>query len=224
MAKNILLSGASGLVGSKLLQLLLDRKEVNTLFCLVRKKLPIQHKKLKQIIFDYNDKNAYQQLPKVDSIFCCLGTTIKKAGSKTAFKKVDFEYPYLLAKHCKNNSSSTFHIITALGADSKSNIFYNKVKGELEDALKKLKFEQLYIYRPSLLLGNRVENRFGEKMAAFFMTRLEFLMQGDLKKYRGIKVEDVAKAMVSTEFKQNNKLKTLLSDEIQAVADSYSNS
>ena len=224
MSKKVLLSGASGLVGTEVLNLLLNAKDIAIVYCLVRKPLNLKHEKLEQIIFDYNDNQAYAQLPQVDTAFCCLGTTIKKAGSRKAFRKVDFEYPLQIAKASVNNKASTFHVITAMGADEQSNIFYNKVKGELEDALKKLKFEQLYIYRPSLLLGDRKEQRFGEKMAAVFMTSLEFLMQGSLKKYRGIKVEDVAKAMVDTESKETSKLKIFLSDEIQALADNYTNS
>lgn len=223
MQKTAIISGASGLVGNNLLNLLLNSKKYEKVFCLVRKPLALNHKKLEQIIFDYNNSNEYLKLPKVDDVFCCLGTTIKKAGSQEAFKKVDFEYPLHLAKTTFNAGAKSFHVVTALGSNSKSNIFYNKVKGELEDALKNIKFEQLSIYRPSLLLGDRKENRLGEKLGAVFMKSFGFLMQGTLKKYKAIQAKDVAKAMLYVAVNDISKLKIILSDEIQALADNYHN-
>lgn len=223
MQKTAIISGASGLVGNNLLNLLLNSKKYKKVYCLVRKELAIQHPNLEQIIFDYNNDNSYLNLPKADEVFCCLGTTIKNAGSQKAFKKVDLEYPLKLAKAVLKKEAKAYHVITALGASSDSNIFYNKVKGELEDELKKLKFEQLYIYRPSLLLGNRKEQRLGEKFGTVFMKSFNFLMQGSLKKYRAIQAEDVAKAMLYAATNDLSKLKIILSDEIQALADNYTN-
>lgn len=221
MSKTAIISGASGLVGNHLLNLMLANNKYEKIYCLVRKPLSMEHANLEQIVFDYNNEQAYSNLPKADDVFCCLGTTIKKAGSQEAFKKVDFEYPLKLAQAMISRSAKSFHVITALGSSAESNIFYNKVKGELEAALKKIKFEQLYIYRPSLLLGNREEQRFGEKMGTIFMKSFSFLMQGSLEKYKAIEAEDVAKAMLYVAINELSKLKIILSDEIQALADNY---
>ncbi|MCB0538545.1 MAG: oxidoreductase [Bacteroidetes bacterium] len=220
MKKTLLIAGSSGLVGNQLLQLMLENNSVAKVYTLVRKTQQINHPKLEEIIFDFNDNNAYQNLPKIDATFCCLGTTIKKAGSQQKFEQVDFQYPLQLAK---NTKSSAFSIISAMGADSHSSIFYNKIKGKLEDELKKLNFDTLNIFQPSLLVGNRAEHRLGESIAIAIMPKLDFLLVGGLKKYRSIKAENVAKAMLKATI-DNLKSKTYTSDEIQALADNYINS
>ena len=224
MYNKIILAGSSGLVGRELLKLLLESDKIETVYSLVRKPSNLEHHKLKEIFFDFEDDSAYKTLPSVGAIFCCLGTTIKIAGSQAAFKKVDFEYPLLLAKSGLNNGAMAFHVITALGSDENSSIFYNKVKGQLQEALKKLNFGQLYIYQPSLLIGDRKENRPGEKIASLVMPLFEFFMVGPVKKYRSIHVTAVAKGILVTAENENKKLKIILSDEIQKLADSHSNS
>lgn len=223
MMTEAMIAGASGLVGSELLEFLLKSDKYSKVYSIVRRPSKSKHPKLQEIVFDFNDEAAYPDLPKVQAIFCCLGTTIKAAGSKEAFKKVDYQYPYLLAKAGLNNGAHTFHVITALGADANSSLFYNKVKGQLQEALKKLNFDQLYIYQPSLLVGDRKENRLGEAIAIKVMPLFELFMIGPLKKYKSIKVKDVAKAMILTAENENKKLKIILSDEIQKLADSRPN-
>lgn len=219
MNKTVLIAGSSGLVGSHLLTLLLNNNSIDKIYALVRKKQDINHAKLEQVIFDFNNEESYKILPKVDVTFCCLGTTIKKAGSQEKFEQVDFQYPLLLAK---NVSTFSFNIVSAMGADKNSNIFYNKIKGKLEDELKKLNFGTLNIFQPSLLVGNRAEHRLGESIAIAIMPKLDFLLVGGLKKYRSIKAENVAKAMLKATI-DNLKSKTYTSDEIQALADNYTN-
>lgn len=218
MKKTVIIAGASGLVGHHLLDLLLEEKSFEKVYSLVRKPSGRTHPKLEEINFDFNNEEAYANLPEVDSGFCCLGTTIKKAGSQKAFKKVDYHYPLLLAQSLKNNNCRAFHVITALGADSSSRIFYNQVKGELEDALSKLEFNSLNIYQPSLLLGDRKEQRLGEKIAMIFMPPLEFLLQGKLKKYRSIQAKDVAKGILANTKKENNNIQIIPSNEIKELA------
>lgn len=222
MKRTALISGASGLVGQELLQLILDHSAYEKVYVLVRRSMNIKHDKLQEIIFDYEKVAAYNTLPEINDAFCCLGTTIKKAGSKEAFKTVDFHYPYKLAKALEKKKTSSFHVITALGSDADSSIFYNKVKGELEEALKKLKFAHLFIYQPSLLVGDRKENRLGEEIAIKLFPILEFFLIGGLKKYKSIKVENVAKCMLYTALHEQTKTKTILSDEIQNLAILYS--
>lgn len=218
--KTALIAGATGLTGHALLELILNHNAYEKCYVLSRRELNIQHPKLHVILFDYANNVAYEQLPKVDEVFCCLGTTIKKAGSQEQFKKVDYEFPLQLGKHFQN-SIQAFHIITALGADANSSIFYNQVKGQIEKALENLAIPQLVIYRPSLLLGNRNENRFGEKLAQITFPLISWAFFGPLKKYKGILAVDVAKAMLKTaNHSLNESPKIILSDEIQAIANS----
>ena len=224
MKTEAIIVGSSGLVGSELLTLLLASNKYSKVYSLVRRPSKLQHQKLEEIIFDFTDKTAYNSLPIASDLFCCLGTTIKTAGSQDAFKKVDYEYPLLFATAGQRNGANVFHVVTALGADANSSIFYNKVKGQLQEALKKLNFEELYIYQPSLLIGDRKENRPGEKIAIKVMPLFEFFMIGAIKKYRSIKVKDVAKGILQIAENENKKFKIILSDEIQKLADSHSNS
>lgn len=219
MNKTALIVGASGLVGGHLLELLLANKSFSQVFSLVRKASNKKHKKLVELVFDFNDDLAYNKLPKTDVAFCCLGTTIKKTGSQAAFKKVDWEYPLKLAKALKKDNANSFHIITSLGSDAQSLIFYSRVKGELENDLKKLDFKYLSIYQPSLLLGNRQEKKWGENFAISIFPRFDFLLQGGLKKYRAIEAEDVAKGMIYGALNETNNIQTYLSDEIKDMAD-----
>ncbi len=208
-----LIAGASGLVGGKLLALLLVEKKYTKVISIGRRELDISHPKLDQYIIDFNNLEALKE--KSDTIFCCLGTTIKKAGSKNAFRKVDFEYPLLLAKYGLQVGAKAFHIITAMGANAKAKIFYNKVKGQVEDESKQLKFEELHIYRPSLLLGNRKENRNVEKISQALMQFAGFLFIGFLKNYKAISANSVAQFMLAKAQVKIEGSKVYLSGEMQ---------
>ncbi|MFN2394280.1 MAG: oxidoreductase [Bacteroidales bacterium] len=191
--KTALIAGATGLVGSFLVRMLLKDGYYDKVKILVRKPVDMGHPALEQIIYDYDDPD-FDQL-KADDVFCCLGTTIKKAGSKEAFRKVDHDYPLQLAKASHKNGSQNFSIITAIGSNSKSSFFYNKVKGEIEENLKEIPFHSLQIFHPSMLLGPRKENRTGEKIAKLFFQNLGFLFP---KRYRGIHASQVAGCMIDT--------------------------
>ncbi len=207
-----LIAGASGLVGGKLLRLLLENKKYQQVISIGRRKIEITHPKLKQYIMDFEGLDDFDI--KVDVIFCCLGTTIKKAGSKEAFRKVDFDYPKMLANYGLKIGANSFHIITAMGANSNSSIFYNKVKGEIEEYLGHSSFEQLHIYRPSLLLGQRAETRTMEGVSQVIMKRLGFLFIGILKNYRAISANRVAKFMIGKSFSKTSGLFVYLSGEM----------
>jgi uncharacterized protein YbjT (DUF2867 family) len=176
---------------------------------------------LQEIIFDFDNLQHYEQLPIADTVFCCLGTTIKKAGSQEAFKKVDYDYPLALAKTMRNKGAAHFLIVTALGSDAQSMFFYNRVKGELEEALIGLQFPSLSIFQPSLLLGERKEQRLGEDFAKFFMPLITPLLAGSLRKYRAIQAADVAKAMLKIAMQPASGLCRYPSDEIQEIADYF---
>jgi uncharacterized protein YbjT (DUF2867 family) len=159
-----MLLGATGLTGGKVLQGLLGREEVSQVVALVRHKLPTLHDKLAQHEVDFDRLEDHAELFDVDVIICCLGTTIKKAGSQDQFRKVDLGYPMKAGELGRSRGVRAFILMSAIGASSSSTIFYNRVKGELEDALRDLDYPYLSIYHPSLLLGDRKEQRTAEAL------------------------------------------------------------
>jgi uncharacterized protein YbjT (DUF2867 family) len=196
MAKSALLVGATGLVGGFVLEQLLNDNDFNEVIVLTRKSLGKNNAKLKEIIVDFNKLEDYKNDIKADAVFCCLGTTIKTAGSQEAFKKVDYEYPLRIAEIAKQNGTSTYLIVSALGSSKSSIIFYNRVKGEVEADIAKLNFDAFHILQPSLIIGERKETRTGEGIAQTLSPLYNALMIGPLNKYKSIDAEQIAKAMV----------------------------
>ncbi|MBP7738534.1 MAG: oxidoreductase [Spirochaetes bacterium] len=194
--KTALIAGASGLTGGHCLEFLLDTPYYNQVHALVRRPLSITHPKLSQHVVDFDDSASIRDAIKADDIFCCLGTTIKKAGSQEAFRKVDFTYPVTLAREAASRGSKRYFIITAMGSNPRSRIFYNRVKGEVEAAVRALPYESVHIFRPSLLLGDRQEVRAAEKIGSALARILNPLMAGPLRPYRAIQARAVAWAMV----------------------------
>lgn len=220
--KTALIIGSTGLIGSQLLELLLESKEYATIITFVKRDSGIQHPKLKQHIIDFDKPDDYHNFVVGDDFFCTIGTTIKNAGSQGAFRKVDFEYPKLFANIALKNNIKQFLIISSLGADAISGNFYFKTKGEIQDFLINCKFESVTVLQPSLLLGDRKEFRFGEKIGSFFMKLFSFLLIGNLKKYKPIQSEDVARAMFISAQKNNIGFHIIESDEIQEIANKKS--
>lgn len=216
--KTALIIGSSGLIGSQLLELLLESKEYSTIITFVKRDSGIQHPKLKQHIIDFDKPETYNELVVGDDFFCTIGTTIKNAGSQEAFRKVDFEYPKLFANLAMKSNIKQFLIISSLGADANSGNFYLKTKGEIQDFLRECNFENVSVLQPSLLLGNRTEFRLGEKIAAFFMKLCSFLLIGNLKKYKPIESDDVAKSMFTIAQKKHKGFQVITSDELQEIA------
>jgi len=215
--KTALIAGATGLVGSSLLQQLLKTNYYSKIIVLVRKPIAVEDSRVLQLVVDYDKLENYAAQIIADDVYCTLGTTIKKAGSKEAFKKVDYEYPLVLGKIAKQNGAQKFLIVTALGSDVKSPIFYNKVKGEIENELKSLQFSNLFIFQPSLLVGDRQENRLGEKVAIVASKVFNHLLFGSLKKYRSINIEAVAFGMIRAARHFQEKIRVIISDEIQEI-------
>lgn len=193
----VMLLGATGLTGGKVLQGLLGREEVSQVVALVRHKMPTLHDKLAQHEVDFDRLDDHAELFDVDVIICCLGTTIKKAGSQDQFRKVDLGYPMKAGELGRSRGVRAFILMSAIGASSSSTIFYNRVKGELEDALRDLDYPYLSIYHPSLLLGDRKEQRTAEALGIKAMPLVNRLLIGPLDKYRGIEAQTVASAMVN---------------------------
>lgn len=192
-SKTALVLGATGLIGDLLTHQLTESSRYETVKVLVRTPLNWQHPRIQEVPFDFDRPNGL--LTQADDIFCCLGTTMKKAGSKEAFKKVDYQYPVDIARLSLANGANQFAIVTAMGADPESSFFYNRVKGEVERDLTAMNFPTLLIFRPSLLLGNRTENRLGERLAEGAMRLLSPLIPA---KYKGVEAAKVASAMLTT--------------------------
>jgi uncharacterized protein YbjT (DUF2867 family) len=191
--KTALIAGASGLIGKQLLTLLLVDMDYDEVKAITRAPLNITHPKLKNIIVEFDILADYESSLKADDVFCCLGTTIRIAKTKEAFRKVDYEYPLALARATKSQGATQYLLVSALGADKNSSVFYNRVKGEVEEAIGQVGFRSLHILRPSLLLGERSEKRAGEGAATTFFKFFGGLVP---KKYKAIDSAKVATAMV----------------------------
>lgn len=215
--KTALVIGSTGLIGSQLVDILLESEHYKKVIIFVKRESGKSHPKLEQHIINFDAPETYQHLVKGDDLFCTIGTTIKKAGNQSAFRKVDYEYPIAFSKIAKTNNIKQFLIVSSLGANKDSNNFYLKTKGEMEAALTKANFETAVIVRPSLLLGHRSEFRLGEKIGAFFSKGFSFLLFGSLKKYHPIESSTVARAIYLL-AQSNVKGYTIYeSDELQNI-------
>ncbi|KIL52772.1 oxidoreductase [Jeotgalibacillus campisalis] len=193
--RTALVIGATGLVGKEVVKELCSREEYSEVTAITRSSFNMNHPKLINKIIDF-DYLEGMHVGVVDDVYCCLGTTMKKAQSKAAFRKVDLDYPLQFASLAKQNNVSQFLVISAMGADSSSPFFYNKIKGLMEEQLREMDLPKLQIFRPSLLLGDREEFRFGESIGAKVMTLIGWAMVGPLKTYKAVRGEQVALAMV----------------------------
>lgn len=193
--RRVLIVGATGLVGSLALKLLTADDRVSKIIVLTRREIAeyYDHDKAEQHIIDFDHLNEYESLINADAVICALGTTIKKAGSNFNFYKVDHTYPVTIAETAKKRGIENFVIVTAMGANANSKIFYNRLKGEVELALQELKFRSLTVLRPALLLGDRSEERPKEKIWQKLMQTFDFLIPA---KYKAIDAEKVARAAV----------------------------
>ena len=211
-----LIAGASGLIGGHLLTQLLAATEYDHVVSVGRRRLPVEHPKLQQELVDFTalEKNGTDL--RCDDAFCCLGTTIKQAGSPENFRAVDQAAVLAFAWAARRNGARRFFVVTALGADSQSRIFYTRVKGETEEALQILDFKTLAIFQPSFLLGRQTNRRFGERVMGAVLWVAEPMMFGSLRKYRSIRAEVVARAMVRSSFGEGARgLLVYPSDEIE---------
>jgi uncharacterized protein YbjT (DUF2867 family) len=213
--KTALIAGATGLVGSQLLKLLVESDQYQNIHLLSRKSVGALSPKVTEHITDFNDLSGFQTGASIDHVFCTLGTTIKKAETKENFRKVDFDYVVELAQLAKRIGSEKFLVVSSLGANAKSPIFYNRVKGEVEAALRDLSLPHLFIFRPSLLMGERKEHRTGEKTAIAVYKVISPLFWGPFRKYKGVEAKQVAKAMLITTLENDIPFKIIESDEIQ---------
>jgi uncharacterized protein YbjT (DUF2867 family) len=215
VAKHALLAGASGLVGGRCLARLLDHPAYDRVTVLSRRPLALSHAKLGVELVDFDDLRSLGE--RCDDIFCCLGTTIRKAGSQVAFRRVDHDYPLTLATLGKATGAQQFLLVSALGANAQSSVFYSRVKGETERDIAAIGLPKVIFMRPSILLGERREHRPGEKAGVFVGRLITPLLVGRLRKYRPIHTDDVAAAML---YVANHEVRSgpVDSDEIARLA------
>jgi len=214
MQRIALLAGATGLVGRELLPLLLDDSETAEVVVLSRRPLATPHPKLEQGVVAFDQLRNFV-LPPVDDFYCCLGTTIGKAGSREAMREVDLVYPVTIARMAMAAGATRCFFVSAMGADRSSRVFYNRVKGELEEELNSLEMHAVYAFRPSLLIGARDEFRAGESVALALTRPLSFLLPDPL---RPIAAADVARAMHAYGRRSAVGRFVVRSDEIRQIA------
>ncbi|MHA6481444.1 NAD(P)H-binding protein [Paenibacillus sp. strain BS8-2] len=198
MKRRAVIAGATGLVGGELVKLLLGSKDYESVTVLVRRRINLAHPRLTQLVIDYEGigELPIEMFAGAD-VYCALGTTMKKAGSKPSFERVDYHYPMELAKLAKRAGAERLMLVSSIGADPDSLFFYTKVKGRLERDLQGLSLKSLHLFRPSLILGNRGEFRLGERMAAGLSQWGSFLFAGPLGKYKPVHAERIAQAMAT---------------------------
>ncbi len=191
--RSALLLGSTGLTGGLLLQLLLQSEHYSKVTIYVRKPSGLNHPKLIEQIVNFETIDSTVE---ADDVYCCLGTTIKIAKTKEAFEKVDLHYPLKIASLQQKAGSKQFLVVSAMGASARSSIFYSRTKGLMEEGLTKIGFESLYIFRPSFIVGDRKEERMGEKIGIVIFKILSPLMIGPLKNYKTVKAADIAASML----------------------------
>ena len=211
MSSTSLVIGSTGLVGKKLL-LELAKKDLEVIG-ITRRFISNLPENVSLININFDDFLENGSLPSCDHVYMCLGTTIKKAGSQSEFKKVDFDYCLSFAKKAREAGATKFSLISSVGASPNVNNFYLKTKGEIEEEIKKIDFQAINIFRPSLLLGRRNESRFLERIGQNLSLFINLFLVGSLRKYRSVKASNVAYCMAN--YEKNDGIRYLYFDDIQ---------
>lgn len=217
--RTALLVGATGLVGGNCLQDLLQSEDYEKVTILVRTPSGMEHDKLEEHVVNFARLDEYASIISANDVFCCLGTTMKKAGSEQEFRKVDFTYVVKACAIAAKNGADQLLVVTAIGANPNSRILYNRIKGETEEAVSKLPCEAVHLFRPSLLFGERKESRTAERAGIASLKGFSFLMAGPLKKYRPIDAKAVAQVMVAVARESQPGTHIYESDRIQGLYD-----
>jgi uncharacterized protein YbjT (DUF2867 family) len=215
MARTGVVLGASGLVGSECLKCVLEDPSFGSVHALVRRPLSVDHPKQIQHTVSFDALDEAAPYWNAEDVFCCLGTTMAKAGSQEAFRRVDHDYPLAAARCAKKGMARSFVLVSALGSNAGSRVFYNRVKGETERDLRALELNALVILRPSLIVGDRKEPRPGERIAAALLKPLAAVMVGRLKKYRPIHASTIGRAMLVLSLENRRGISVLESDAIE---------
>ena len=219
MKKTAIILGATGLTGSILLKKLLEDASFEKIKLFSRSTAEIDSPKIEEHLIDMFQLEKYSEAFTADVVFCCIGTTKSKTPDKETYKKIDYGIPVTATTLSKHNGIETFIVISAMGADVDSSIFYNKTKGEMQRDVLNQNIENTYVLQPSLIVGDRNENRFGEKVATVFMKIFGFLIP---KKYKMIKAETIAEAMLVL-AKNGFSKQQITSNEIKQIAQNAGN-
>ena len=189
-----IIAGSTGLIGGNVIKVLSNKKQ--SAIALTRRSIPNLPPNITEMIIDFDAFEKNGSLPSCNNVFICLGTTIKTAGSKENFRKVDIDYCLSIARKAKESGAETLSLISSIGANSSSKNFYLRTKGELEESIQSLGFSTVNIFRPSFLVGERSEKRLAEKIAINLAKIIDFFLIGTASKYRSVKAESLAKTMV----------------------------
>ncbi len=222
--RKALLAGATGLIGGHLLDLLLAEPQgartfpYGEIIALVRRPLDLEHDRLTSRVVDFDRLDEVSDLPSVDDVFCCLGSTMKKAGSKAAFRRVDHDYVVATARLGLAAGAQRFLLVSAVGADASSMNFYSRVKGEAEDSVAELGYQAFHVFQPSILMGERDEKRSGERLGIAAAGALNRLLAAPLRRYRGIRPETVAAGMFGAATSEAEGKQIHTYDAIQRLA------
>ena len=196
MNKSAIILGATGLTGNFVLEELLKNEEYSKLLVFSRIELGIKHDKLEVIICDLLKIEEQQQKFQANEVYVCIGSTTNKTPNKKLYRDIDFGIPVTAAKLCKANNIKCISIISSLGANARSTVFYPKTKGEMENEVMAFGIEKTYLLRPSMILGARQENRLGESLGKILLSIISPFMLGKLTRYKGIEAKTIANAMI----------------------------
>ncbi|MDT0687900.1 nucleoside-diphosphate sugar epimerase [Autumnicola psychrophila] len=217
--KTAIILGATGLTGGILLRKLLDDDRYGKIILFSRSSANLDHSKIEEHLVDLFHLKEHSDKFKADEVYCCIGTTKSKTPDKDVYKKIDHGIPVAAAGLCEKNAIPCYVLISAMGADPKSKIFYSRIKGKTEKDVLEYDIKKTYILKPSLIVGDREENRTGEKIAKFVMEFFKPLMIGSLKKYRPITPEEIASAMIFLANDGHHQTR-IESEEIRELANS----
>jgi len=217
MGKSAIILGATGLTGEILLKKLIANPSYESIKLFSRSHSKISSPKILEFIVDLQNLTSFSDDFTADGVFCCIGTTASKTANKQQYKNIDFGIPVVASKLSKQNNIPTFIVISSMGANISSSVFYSKVKGEMETAVLLQNIKKTHILRPSLIGGDRNEFRFGEKIAKVVMGLLNPLLVGDLQKYKMIHPEKIANCMITLANSENKQV-IFSSDEIENIS------
>jgi uncharacterized protein YbjT (DUF2867 family) len=197
LKKSAIPLGATGLTGSYVLKKLLNNSNYTEIIVFSRRPLDIEDQKLKVIECDLLNLEEQKDLFKADEVYVCIGTTNNKTPNKKLYREIDFGIPVTTAQLCRENRIDNLVIMSSLGANSKSSVFYPKTKGEMEESVLEMEIQNTYLLRPAMIMGPRKEKRMGEALGKMITFLIHPLLVGSLKKYKGIHTDTIAQAMIN---------------------------
>jgi len=218
MNKKAILLGASGITGNSLLLHLLENRNFSDILIVVRRELRIQHPKLKQLIIDFDRMNDYRSQISGDTVFCCLGSTKAKTPDENEYRKIDCEYPAQLGSIALENGAESFHLVSFIKANKNASNLYMRIKGISEEYIRAIAFPAIHIYRPMLFDTPRNDKHFKESFINLLMQGINPILLGGLRKYRSIKVEHIARAMIRCSLEDQKGVFIHDSGEIQLLS------